>query len=102
MWKHWITLIIGIWLFISGLAAPLQVPANLIVVGILAVIFGFWSFRAWQQIVNGILGVWIFVSGLVASLINPVNLMIVGFVMVILSILAMRRPVVRPIEKPTV
>lgn len=86
MWQGWISLILGAWLFISGLIPSLQTPVNYIIAGILAAIFGFWAYRTWQGIVNGILGLWMVLSGLVSSLMLNWNLIIVGIVMAALGI----------------
>jgi hypothetical protein len=69
MWQGWLNLILGVWLIISGFVSPLQSPANLIIVGILAAVFGFWSYKNWQGDVIGILG--------------PANFIIVGVLMII-------------------
>ncbi len=81
MWQGWVNLILGIWLIISGFVSSLQTPANLIVVGILATVFGFWAYKMWQGIANGILGLWTLLSGLVFHLLNPTNFIIVGLLM---------------------
>ncbi len=81
MWQGWINLILGVWLIISGFVGGLQTPANLIVVGILAAIFGFWAYKSWQGVVNGILGIWTLLSGLIFHLLAPANFLIVGVLM---------------------
>jgi len=81
MWQGWINLVIGVWLVISGIFATLQTPINMIIVGILAAIFGFWAYKMWQGIVNGVLGIWVLLSGLAFNLVIPVNFIVVGIVM---------------------
>jgi len=85
MWKGWSTVILGIWLIISGLIAGLQEPANLLIIGILAIVFGFWDYKMWQGILNGVLGLWMFISGISISLITPTNILTIGIIMVISS-----------------
>ncbi|MEJ2637377.1 MAG: hypothetical protein P8184_19075 [Calditrichia bacterium] len=86
MWSNWVTFILGIWLFISGLIPSLQGDGNLIATGILAVIFGFIASRTWQGVVNGVLGIWIFLSGIWFMLVSPANFLIVGAIMAIVGI----------------
>lgn len=86
MWSNWISLVIGIWLFISGLIPALRVEGNMLIAGALAVIFGFIAYKTWQGVVIGILGVWIFLSGLWWHLGGPANYIIVGIVMAILGV----------------
>ena len=81
MWQGWINLILGIWLIISGLIPSLQVVPNMLIVGILGAVFGFWLYKMWQGIVNGILGLWLIVSSLLLNLVLPLNFIIVGIVM---------------------
>lgn len=86
MWQGWANLILGVWLIISGLITTLHQPINMIIVGILAAIFGFWAYKMWQQVVNGVLGIWIFLSGIAFNLVGPANFIIVGIVMGILGV----------------
>jgi hypothetical protein len=76
------------WLVISGMTMSLQTPVNLIVVGILAVIFGFWISKMWQGWLTGLLGIWIFLSGVLFDLLATGNFIIVGIVMSICGIWA--------------
>ena len=85
MWQGCINFILGIWLVLSGIIVYLQVSANLIVVGILAAISGFWGSKNWQGRINGTLGVWIFLSGSVFNLVFSWNFIISGVVMGILG-----------------
>lgn len=86
MWANWISLVIGIWLFLSGLIPGLQAQGNMIAVGALAIIFGFIAYKSWQGVVNGILGVWIFLSGLWWHLGAPANYIVVGIIMAVAGI----------------
>ena len=86
MWANWITFIVGIWLFLSGLIPSLQGEANMIIAGAVAIVFGFIAVKTWQGVINGILGVWIFLSGLWFMIEAPANYLIVGAVMAILGI----------------
>ncbi len=86
MWQGWINVVLGIWMIVSGLVPSLQTPVNLIIVGLLIAIMGFWTYKTWQGIVNGILGLWLFVSGAIIHLLAPVNFIIVGLVVALLAL----------------
>jgi len=83
MWQGWVNLILGAWLILSTFVTALRTPANLIIVGILAVIFGFWTYKDWRGDVAGILGLWSFLCGVWFHIFSPVNFFIVGLVMAI-------------------
>jgi len=102
MWQGWINLVLGVWLILSGFISPLQTPANLIIVGILAAICGFWGAKNWKGRINGILGLWIFLSGSVFNLAFSWNFIISG---ILLSILGIWRAIIpnhreKPPQKP--
>jgi hypothetical protein len=81
MWQGWINLVLGAWLIISSFVPLLQTPANLIIVGILAVVFGFWAYKDWRGDIAGILGLWIFLSGSRFNLVFSWNFIISGIVL---------------------
>ena len=81
MWTNWISFLIGLWIFFSGLVPQLRAEWNLIIFGILAVLFGFASYKNWQGIINGIGGVWLFLSGIWFVLMAPANFVITGIIM---------------------
>lgn len=95
MWQGWINLILGVWLILTGFVSTLQTPLNLIIVGILAVIFGFWTYKNWQGDVAGVLGIWLFLSGVWWNLLSPLNFIIVG---VLLGIVGIWEGLVHPKE----
>ncbi len=64
MWQGWINFLAGIWLIVSGFVYPLEGRANVIIVGVILIIFGFWD-APWQGIINGLLGIWLLVCGIV-------------------------------------
>ena len=86
MVQGWINLILGIWLIVSGIFTTLHHPINMVITGILAMVFGFWLYKMWQGFVVGLLGLWTILSGLVLNLIVPANLIIVGLVMGLLGL----------------
>lgn len=103
MWQGWINFVLGIWLIVSGFVISLQGRVNMIIVGILAIVFGFLAFKAWQQIINGVLGIWVlvcglFITSLAATDATNVNYIIVGIIMAILGIWS---ALSRPKETPT-
>jgi len=81
MWQGWTNLVLGVWLIISAFVPSLQTPANLIIVGILAAVFGFWTYKDWRGNVSGFLGIWSLLSGVWFNLISPVNFFIVGLLL---------------------
>jgi len=83
MWQGWINLILGVWLILSAFVAPLQTPANLVIVGILAAVFGFSTFKNWQGDVAGVMGVWAFLCGVWFKVLTPANFLIVGLILAI-------------------
>jgi hypothetical protein len=85
MWANWVSFIIGLWFFLSGLVPGLQAEWNMVILGIAAVIFGFIAYESWQGIANGIIGIWMFLSGVWFSLIFPWNFLIFGAAMAILG-----------------
>ena len=86
MWTNWISFLIGLWIFFSGLVPRLRAEWNLIIFGILAVIFGFISYRNWQGITNGIGGVWLFLCGVWFIILAPANFVITGIIMALLGL----------------
>lgn len=86
MWQGWINLILGAWLILSGFIPALRTPANIIIVGILAIIFGFWVYKDWRGDVAGILGIWAFLSGVWWNLLSPGNFIIVGLLLGIVGL----------------
>lgn len=83
MWQGWINLILGVWLIISGFIPSLQTPANFIIIGILAMVFGFWTYKNWLGDAAGILGIWLFLNGVWFHIFSPVNFIIVGVLLAI-------------------
>jgi len=86
MWQGWISFILGIWLIISGLIPALQYPINLVFIGVLSVIFGFWGIKLWSEVMNAILGIWIIASAFVYNMIIPQNFLVIGIAMGIFGI----------------
>jgi hypothetical protein len=87
MWQGWISLIIGVWLIISGLISALQGPVNLVLFGLLAAIIGFFFLKGWEGTVSGILGVWLIISGFISGFITAPNFIVMGIVIAILSLI---------------
>lgn len=85
-WFNWISFVFGIWFFISGLVPALQHNWNMIILGIVAAVFGFIAYQSWQGIVNGVIGVWFFLSAIWFHLVAPWNFLILGAAMAILGI----------------
>lgn len=86
MWQAWLSFFIGIWLIISGSTSLLQGPVNMIIIGILMAIVGFFLLRGWEGFVNGILGIWLLISGFISGLITMQNFLVIGIMISIISI----------------
>ncbi len=85
MWQGWVDIIIGIWLILCGFIPALQTPPSMLIAGVAAAIFGFWS-KTWQGTTNGIIGFWLFFSGVWFGLVAPWNFFISGGIMTILAV----------------
>ncbi|KMQ51424.1 hypothetical protein CHISP_1671 [Chitinispirillum alkaliphilum] len=86
MFQPWISLLAGLWAFFSSFSAPLLVPLNFIITGLVLAVMGFWRVqRTWQGVVNGILGLWLVFSGFVPALQTQTNLLTVGVAAVIIA-----------------
>lgn len=87
MWQGWISFIPGLWLIISGIISGIQGPGNMIIVGIITVILGFFLQRRWEGIINGILGIWLCLCAFIPGLITSPNFFITGILIVFISII---------------
>ncbi|HHE38578.1 hypothetical protein B1H10_01240 [candidate division KSB1 bacterium 4484_188] len=90
MWHGRIKLVLGLWLVLSGVFSSFQSPINMMIVGFLAGVCCFRSYKLWQAAATGIIGLWLFLCGLsylfssmVVHLMTPENFIISG---VLLSI----------------
>jgi hypothetical protein len=67
-WQDWVTLVIGIWIFISPwlfAGAVGAVAWNFYIVGVLVAalaLAALFAFQVWEEWVNVVLGVWLIVS----------------------------------------
>lgn len=86
MWSHWISLAIGVWVFISGFFPGVQADANFFVTGIVTMIFGFMAYKTFQGIVIGIIGIWLFANGIILNIEYPANYFIFGALMVVFAL----------------
>jgi hypothetical protein len=57
MWQGIITFAVGLWLIASGIRVDFESQTNLIVCGIIVLVFGFAAYKNWQGIFVGILGI---------------------------------------------
>jgi hypothetical protein len=87
MWKAWTSFLVGVWLIISGSTSLLQGPVNMVIMGILMVIIGFFLLRGWEGFVNGIIGIWLLGSGFSSGLITMQNFLVIGIIISIISII---------------
>jgi len=86
MWQGWVSLIIGMWLILSGLFSGLQVPFNMVFFGILAVIVGFFLLRGWEGVFTGAFGIWLIISGFISGFITAQNFVVIGILISIISL----------------
>lgn len=67
-WQDWVTLIIGIWVFITPWIFGFNMTSyawSPFVAGALLVIFSIWELankRIWEEWINLIIGAWVFIS----------------------------------------
>ena len=89
MWQGWVTFGVGLWLIASGIRPDFQSPFNLYVCGVLAIIFGFWAYKSWQQVAVGFLGVVAILMAIAVSSEPEVGIIyyVVGGLFTILSLL---------------
>lgn len=87
MWQGWLNLLLGLWLIISGLLTALQGPANMVIVGVLAVFIGFFLVRKWEGVAIGILGIWVLICGFITGFITTHNLLVTGIVISLISMI---------------
>ena len=87
MWQSWVSFILGIWLILSGLISGLQGASNLILIGLIVAIVGFFYLKKWEGTVNGILGLWLFVCGFIPGLIMALNFLLIGLVIAVISMI---------------
>jgi hypothetical protein len=87
MWQGWISLIIGVWLILSGLSSGLQGPFNMVLFGLLAVLVGFFLLRGWEGVFTGIFGIWLIISGFISGFVTAQNFIVIGILISIISII---------------
>jgi len=95
-WQDWVSLIFGIWLFITPWIfgfAHTNYSWSPFIFGALIIIFSLWASgdkRLWEEWINAIIAIWIFISPWVLGFSNepnaPWNMFMVGAVVFILSI----------------
>ena len=92
MLMYWISFIIGLWFFISGLAPGLVRVWNLLLVGILAIIFGLIAFyqnrKYWQGLVIAIIGLWVLICGFIEIYLVSWNFLLFGIIIAVLGLWA--------------
>lgn len=86
MWRNWINIILGIWLVLSGIVAPLAAETNLVVTGVLIFISGLLMLRYFSGMIMVVLGFWMVSSGLIISLTTPANFIINGSLVFLFSV----------------
>jgi hypothetical protein len=89
MWQSWLTLIIGIWVTISGLYANLSGPVNIVIIGLLALLSGSLLLRRWEGLVTAAIGLWLLICGFSSMLLTAPNFLISGALIVVVSLISM-------------
>ena len=87
MWQGRISLVVGIWLIISGLISGLQGSFNMVLFGLLALIVGFFFLKGWEGMMSGIIGIWLIISGFVPGFITTQNFIVIGILISIISLI---------------
>jgi|GEM_PF-3628874 len=87
MWKPWFTIIIGLWLFLSGLPG-VDIPAYPLVFGIIFFLIGL-LYRKWPGFFVVLLGVWTAVSAYFNILDTPTMFMVIGLLVSLFSLIQM-------------
>jgi hypothetical protein len=86
MWQGWITFLAGLWLTISSFFWTIQTRENLIITGIVTLVFGFWASKEWEGVMLGMLGIWVLGSGLANYLDLPINYALTGISIVLVAL----------------
>ena len=85
--RPWVNIVAGLWAVITGFLVQALVPANLVILGIVIAVFGFWTYeQEWQGIINGLIGLWLILSAFIPTLMVPVNLWISGIAVIGLAV----------------
>ncbi len=85
--RPYVNILTGLWAFITGFSVSMLHPLNIVVLGVVIAVFGFWTYeKEWQGIVNGLIGLWLVLSVFSPALMVPVNLWISGSIVVVLAI----------------
>ena len=95
-WQNWITLIGGIWLFISPWVYNYSDTGhawNSYLFGIAITVFSFWALsdrKIWEEWINMVIGIWLFISPWVLGFTEDMNafwnMLIVSAIIVLMSI----------------
>jgi hypothetical protein len=94
MWQPLVNLIAGLWIVFSGYSENFSVAGNVMLIGVVVAIMGFWRSREWEGMVCGILGLWLIVSSIFPVLLGPANLTIIGLAIAVIAaghLFALRR-----------
>jgi hypothetical protein len=85
--RPWINILAGVWAFITGYWVYMLQPLNIVILGAVITVFGFWTYeKEWQGVVNGLIGLWLILSAFFPVLMVPVNLWVSGIVVVVLAV----------------
>lgn len=88
MWQGWIGLLDGIFLTILTFITSAQTAENMMIAGIIAIVFGFWASKdSWQGIFLGMLGVWMLGGSFTNYLQLPINFLLTGLSIALIGIM---------------
>lgn len=87
MWQGWIAFLDGLWLTVCAFLWQTQSNVNLLITGIILIIFGFWSNKSVAGIILGFLGIWLVGSGCTSYLNLAVNYLLSGLTVMLIALL---------------
>ena len=82
MWQGWIALIDGMWLTLCSFMWQAQSNLNLLLTGLILIVFGFWSNKSIAGIILGFLGIWLAAAGCTNYLNLSVNYLLTGLTII--------------------
>ena len=87
MWKPWVNMFCGFWLFLSGIPG-IELPANPFFLGGVLFVVGLWSLK-WPGIVIALIGGWTVVTAYFGFMQESFMFIIVGLLVAVFSLIQM-------------
>ncbi len=89
MWTARLSLIIGLWLIVSGFVNDFRNPSLMIAIGLVVLILGlmgFISVKSWEGILNFFVGVWLVLCGSWFNFFMPWNFFVTGGIVFVFAV----------------